>query len=125
MIEDVKLLLKVADEDLEHANEDYKKKKYRYACYFAQQAVEKYLKAYLLYKEGNYPFKHSISYLIKECAEIDEDFEYLFEIGSHKLNKYYTGTRYLPLLDISEEEAKEAIEIAEKVRNFVLKKLES
>ena len=40
MIEDVKILLKTADEDLEEAKNAFKRRKYRYACYFSQQAVE-------------------------------------------------------------------------------------
>ena len=83
----------------------------------------KYLKAFLLYKLESYPFKHSIAYLIKECSKIDKEFEHLFEIRAHELSKYYTGSRYLPLLEISQEEAKKALEIAEKVRDFILKKI--
>ncbi len=88
-----------------------------------QQSVEKFLKAYLLEKEEGFPFIHSIKMLIHLCTQIDKDFEYLLKIDADKLDKYYTGTRYLPLLKVSQKEAKEAIEIAEKVKDFVLKKL--
>ncbi len=62
--------------------------------------------------------------MIKECISFDKDFECLLDIKANKLTKYYTGTRYPPLLRVSEEEAREAIEIAEKVKEFVLKNLE-
>ena len=57
MMEDIKLLLRIADEDLEHGKDDYERGKYRYSGFFAQQAVEKYLKAYLLYNKREFPFK--------------------------------------------------------------------
>ena len=123
MKEDVEELLKVADDDLEAAKELLKLGKYRILAFHAQQAVEKYLKAYLLEKKGNYPFTHSIAFLIKSCIEVDRDFEYLYDIGAQELTKYYTVTRYLPLMHVPEEEARKALEIAEKVRGFVLKKL--
>ncbi len=53
----------------------------------------------------------------------DGDFERLFEIRADKLDRYYTGTRYPPLLEVTEEDAKEAIEMAKKVREFILRKL--
>ncbi len=68
-------------------------------------------------------FTHSIRYLIEVALKFDEEFKTLLDIKAPKLSKYYTGTRYLPLLEVSEEEAREAVEIAEKVREFVLKKL--
>lgn len=61
--------------------------------------------------------------LIQNCMNADEDFKYLFEINADKLDRYYTGTRYPPLLDVTEEEVREAVDIAEKVREFILKKL--
>jgi len=40
----------------------------------------------------------------------------------HQLEIYYTGARYPPLLDVSEEEAREVLKIAEIVRRgrFIL-----
>ena len=123
MSEEVFALVRVADEDLEEAESALSRKKFRYACYFAQQAVEKYLKAYLLFRKNEYPFVHSIAFLIRECSEFDKDFERLFEMGAHRLGKYYTMTRYMPLVELSEENAREAIQVAREVRDFVLKKL--
>ena len=53
MVEDIKLLLRIADEDLEHGK-DYERGEYRYSGFFAQQAVKKYLKAYLLYNKSKF-----------------------------------------------------------------------
>ncbi len=125
MREDLKELIASAKEDLKLAREVKRLGYYRHACFLSQQAVEKFLKAYLLLKTNKYPFIHDITELINLCKSVDETFEFLFEIKADKLDKYYTGSRYPPLLEVSEEEAKEAVEIAEKVRNFVIKKLES
>ena len=115
----------IAIKDLKIAENLCNQGYYEYACYFSQQSVEKLLKAFLIDNNRPYPRTHDIRELIKLCMKIDESFKYLFEINADKLDKYYTGVRYLPLLKVSEEEAKEAIEIAEKVKDFVLKKLES
>ena len=123
MKKDIKDLLEIADDDLNIAKDNYKLKHYRIVVFSCQQAVEKYLKAYLEYKTGSYPLIHSIKNLIELCINIDKEFKYLYDINADKLDKYYTGTRYPPFLQINEEDAKEAIEIAEKVREFILKKL--
>ena len=48
----------------------------------------------------------------------------MLEIKVNILEDYYTGVRYPPLLEVKKEEAREAIDIAEKVKEFVLEKLE-
>lgn len=40
-----------------------------------QQAVEKYIKAYLIYHDKPYKKTHDISLLIQNAIEIDEDFK--------------------------------------------------
>ena len=123
MRRDLEELLDAALDDLDTAEKLYDLGKYRYACFFAQQAVEKLLKAFLLYKTNRYPFTHSITKLIKEAIKYDKDFEYLLEIRADGLDDYYTGVRYPPLIMVDDKEAKEAIGIARKTRDFVLKKL--
>jgi len=122
MNEDLKELLRVAEEDLKTAKELYTIKNYRYSSFFAQQSVEKFLKAYVLRKKGRYKFTHNTTKLILDTEE-KETINFLFEIKADKLDRFYTGTRYPPLIEVSEEEAKEAIGISEKVREFILKKL--
>jgi len=58
------------------------------------------------------------------CKEIDSDFERLYEIKADTLTPYATEIRYPEDFYFpSIEEAKEAIEIAEAVKNFVMDKL--
>jgi HEPN domain-containing protein len=57
-------------------------------------------------------------------VELDNDFQILFDMNVDKLTQYAIDARYpeeFYLPDI--HEAKETIEIAEKVRNFVIEKL--
>ena len=93
-------------------------------CFHMQQCVEKYLKAFLLFSGKELKRTHIIEELIKEAEEIDKEFHKLIDMGAPVLTDYAVEVRYpgefsFPTL----EEAKSAIEIAEKVKNFVLKKL--
>jgi len=121
----VRELVEAAQDDLDVAEKLFALGKHRYVCFFAQQAVEKFLKAYLLHKMDKYVFTHSIARLIKEAMKIDRDFEHLLTIRADLLEDYYTGTRYLPMVSVDEDDAREALDIAKRVRDFVLRKLES
>jgi HEPN domain-containing protein len=92
-------------------------------CFHAQQCVEKYLKAYLISKDKEISKTHDILFLIKQCLLIDNEFNYLLELNADSLTSYAVEIRYpeefyFPSL----EEAKEAIEICEKVKQFVINK---
>jgi len=92
-------------------------------CFHAQQCVEKYLKAYLISKDKDISKTHDILFLIKQCLLIDNEFNYLLELNADSLTSYaveirYPDDFYFPSL----EEAKEAIEICEKVKQFVINK---
>jgi HEPN domain-containing protein len=93
-------------------------------CFHCQQCVEKYLKAYLTFFGKPFRKTHDLTELINECVELDNDFQILFDMNVDKLTQYAIDARYpeeFYLPDI--REAKEAIEIAEKVRDFVIEKL--
>lgn len=92
-------------------------------CFHAQQCVEKYLKAYLVFHQKHFKKTHNIARLIELCKEISEDFDSLYHFDAHNLTDYAVEVRYdeeiyFPSLD----ESKEAIEVAEKVKDFVRKK---
>jgi HEPN domain-containing protein len=94
-------------------------------CYHCQQAVEKLLKAFLVSKNKEFEKTHNVSKLIDLCAEIDKEFLELVEKGVHKLSIYATELRYPDGFYIpSDEETEDAINKAEYVKEFVMRKLE-
>jgi len=94
------------------------------ACYHCQQAVEKLLKAFLVSKNKEFEKTHNISKLIDLTIEIDKGFSELIEKGIHKLSIYATELRYPDgFYTPTNKETKEAIEKAEFVKDFVIKKL--
>lgn len=93
-------------------------------CFHAQQCVEKYLKAFLVFHGREVRKTHNISDLINECLLLETAFENLFEIGAQDLTDYAVQFRYPgDLLFPTLEETREAVEIAEQVKQFVLQKL--
>ncbi len=63
------------------------------ACFLAQQAAEKALKAYL-YAQGERPvLGHATHLLVRQCMEYDPSFSTLQDI-CRRLDQYYIPTRY-------------------------------
>jgi len=92
-------------------------------CFHAQQCVEKYLKAYLSFIDKPFGKTHDIALLIELCIEDNKEFNSLYDMMANKLTRYaveirYPDDFYFPSI----EEAKEAIEICEKVKQFVINK---
>jgi len=93
-------------------------------CFHMQQACEKYLKTFLISRGSEYPRTHDIGALIDACARLDPDFRVLEGWGVDTLTAYAVELRYSEDFFMpSEEETKAAIELGEKVREFVLGKL--
>jgi len=93
-------------------------------CFHCQQAVEKYLKAFLVYHKKEFRKTHIIAELLKLCIDLDNDFNKLKEINIQNLSIYAVEIRYPDEFYIpSIEEAKESIYLAEKTKEFVLQKL--
>lgn len=100
---------------------------YHTICFLCQGSAEKHLKGYLISKGWELEKIHDLKKLINHACEHDQDFNTLFP-NADILNQYITEGRYpgdLPFESISEEQAKEAIEAAEKIEEFVLAKLET
>ena len=93
-------------------------------CYHAQQCAEKYLKGFLVSTSHSFNFVHDLFYLTQECAQRQPAFSDL-ELAAETLGRYGAGVRY-PLenfVDPDEEEACEAIKLAEEVATFVKSQL--
>lgn len=90
-------------------------------CFHSQQAVEKYLKAYLIFKQVEFDKTHNLEFLLEICIEIDSDFS---EIDVGNLSFFAVEVRYPDDFYIpTEQEARECLEIARKVKEFVYTKL--
>lgn len=96
------------------------------ACFHMQQCVEKYLKAFLVYKNHEIQKTHNLTFLLQECIDIDGEFEKLQNIGADELTVYAISSRYpddfyMPTLP----ETQKAVNSAEEVKQFVLAKITS
>ena len=86
-------------------------------CFHAQQATEKFLKAFLVYHNIDFPRTHDVDYLISECQKINKN---AFNIDLKSLTDFGVSVRYPD--DFYIPEVKEALEykdIALKVKNAV------
>ncbi|GBC92848.1 hypothetical protein HRbin15_01325 [bacterium HR15] len=93
-------------------------------CFHMQQCVEKYLKAFLIFHGKEYPKTHRIAVLVGLCSQIDPEFQTLMDWEVDRLSRYATTLRYgEEFYTPSLEETREAIELAEKTKAFVLTRL--
>ena len=125
MKQSVILLLKKAENDLKDAKILYDSSEASAdgICFHCQQAVEKILKAYLVYSGKEINKTHDISELLQSCKNIDDDFIELERLNIDDMTNYAVIVRYDDIIEPDFEDAKEAISIAEKVKLFVYKKI--
>lgn len=92
-------------------------------CFLCQQAVEKYLKGFLILKKKKFGRIHDLAALLALCGEVDKEFLDWYE-QAEKLTGYYIETRYPSDIPVSysRQEAQEAIKIAKEMIAFVEKK---
>jgi len=91
------------------------------ACFHCQQCAEKYIKAFLIEHEVDFPRNHDLVRLMVLCLKVDKSFETIHD-HLRKLENYGVIIRY-PGLTVPVEMAHEALENASRVRVFVRKKL--
>jgi len=92
------------------------------ACFHAQQAAEKYLKAFLVHAGVSFPFTHNLPKLVELCAGVDATFRSLLP-HVEPLTPYAVELRYDEEFWPSPEVAEAARASALAVREFVLKRL--
>lgn len=93
-------------------------------CFHCQQAIEKYLKAFLTFRNVRVKKIHDMEAILNLCIEQDKEFENLDKENISSLSLFAVEVRYpeefyIPTLD----EVKKYFEIALKVKDFVFKKL--
>lgn len=87
-------------------------------CFHAQQAVEKYLKAYLAHRGIAFPKTHEIESLVAMMPARARPGLRLEE--QTLLTEYAVGTRYPGYREVPLREARHAVTLARKVRKHVL-----
>lgn len=126
ILEKVIQWLEFADEDLKLARHGLTLTSgvpYRLIAYHAQQCAEKYLKAFLVYHEIDFPYTHNIGRLLELCAEKGDWARNLPE--ADELTPFVITARYPSEQEtVTREESLRAIEIALKVRETIRKALE-
>ncbi|GAH19992.1 unnamed protein product [marine sediment metagenome] len=92
-------------------------------CFHCQQAVEKYLKAYLVHLNIVFRKTHSLSYLLDLINEMDKISDQMYSmvevLESYAVEMRYPDDWYEP----TEHETREAYSIAIKIRKYILEKI--
>ncbi|MFH1187644.1 MAG: HEPN domain-containing protein [bacterium] len=89
------------------------------------QAIEKYLKGFLLFNDQDYPLIHNLTMLLQQCGKFDNDIlDYSEEC--ERLNGYFISSKYPvdPPTDYPKEEMQKSIEMAEFLIKYISKKTE-
>ncbi len=90
-------------------------------CFHAQQAAEKYLKAYLVSKLIIFPKTHDLQSLLNLCIRQNNTFNKIIE-PAIRLSDYAIGPRYPDAFDdLSIDDALNAEKDAKEIKEFILK----
>lgn len=124
MSDSFELLVLIAVTDYEFAREHFRSRhmgKRAYACFFAQQCVEKYLKLWLLFKGQEPPRTHDLNKLAELILPIEPIWEGMRPaLGA--LSAMAIAPRYAEELpDL--EEARYAMKVAREVRTLIRERL--
>lgn len=90
-------------------------------CFHCQQAVEKFLKAFLIANGSDIKKTHNIEFLLAECADFDKDFSEIDpkELSDFGVDARYPGDMYIP----SDKETLEYKALAIEIKELVEVKL--
>jgi HEPN domain-containing protein len=115
--------------DIDDAGYNLAGGRHNLACFVAQQAAEKALKAFLIVFGEEEPWGHSVAELCRNAAQIDPTFAEL-QPQVAPLDKYYIPTRYpnglpggIPSDAFSRDDALSAIGLADSLIQHIGKKL--
>ncbi len=92
-------------------------------CYHCHQAIEKYLKGFLISKKASIPKSHDLDYLLKLCMKEEMNFHSIKE-KIQTLIEYTSDVRY-PADDVSYSlsDAKLSYQTAKAIMEFIKKYL--
>jgi len=88
------------------------------ACFHCQQAIEKYLKAYLIFKGRDIERTHNIIFLLSECANFDPVFATIdpMNINAYAVQGRYPDSNIMP----TSEEAQSYYQLALQIKKVVV-----
>lgn len=91
------------------------------ACFHCQQAIEKCLKAFLVYHGRDIERTHNIIFLLSECANFDPVFAAVdpMNINAYAVQGRYPDSNLIPTID----EAKSYYRLVLQVRNLVAERI--
>lgn len=115
--------LKAADDDFQYAQVGLGQTElYANICFSCQQSFEKYLKAFLITHQIDFPKTHDLTKLLSLCLKIDPGFAD-FKEAAATLTPYGVATRYPDIgdMEFSKEQAKQALDFTKQLQNFVKK----
>ena len=87
-------------------------------CFHSQQAVEKMLKCFLVFKEFDPPKIHDLRELLKMCIKFESGFDN-FRRETDTLTDYAVLPRYPAELELDETDGETAIKYANKIMDYV------
>lgn len=91
--------------------------------FHCQQAVEKYLKAYLIFLSIPFRFSHDLVYLLDLISQKDGEFDNFYDVVS-ELQGYAVEIRYPnETIYLNNAKVEKGMAIAKEVRDFVTKKM--
>lgn len=121
----VKLWIEKADHDLITAQLIFQHipEYYDTIGFHCQQAVEKYLKAYLIYLELDFKPKHQLSYLLDLISQKEKIEEDIYD-KSEKLEQFAVELRYPDIIiKPTKNEISELINITEQIVIYIKNKI--
>jgi len=109
----------LADADLDSAIilNDAHRKHNAIICFHCQQAVEKYLKAFICYNEVVPPKIHVLETLCAQCSEINSSFNDIAKECAY-LSPFAVQARYPIEIEITNANTVKALEIAQRIKDF-------
>lgn len=92
-------------------------------CFHLQQAVEKYIKAFLSNKLKDIRKTHNLLFLIEQCIKIDKDFK-IFEKEFDIISECGVEIRYPDsFLNLEKNELSDILPKVKEFRSFILEKI--
>lgn len=91
------------------------------SCFHSQQCAEKYLKAFLVENNIDFPRSHQLMVLLELCAGLDVSFLEISQL-CRRLESYAVAIRY-PGISIDSGAAEKAMLTAGMIRDYVRQKL--